>query len=482
MSATPKLDPRRWKALLFIALAQLMIVLDATVVNIAMPSAQLDLGMSDNDRQWIITAYTLAFGGLLLLGGRVADLAGRKRALIAGLAGFAVASAIGGAAVNGEMLVAARALQGAFGALLAPSALALVTVTFTEPGERAKAFGIYSAVAGSGGAIGLLLGGALTQYLSWRWALYLSVPVAIIAGAGSMAMVCEPAQGRVSGGLDIPGALLSAAGLVLLVTAFASTESGGWTADGTAGLLIAALVLLAAFLLVEAKVRAPLLPLRVIAERNRGGVYLALLLAVISMFGLYLFLTYYLQIVKGFNPVVTGLAFLPMVVGLVIGSTQIAGRLLPRLAPRLLMGWGLAVAAVGMLLLTRLRVDSGYASLVMPAVSLQGLGLGPAFVPAISLATAGVEPSDAGVASAMVTAVQQVGGAIGTVMLNVIAAGASTDYVNARPASAMTPRMLEVLQRQAMVHGFTRAIWWTVAALVLATVITFIFVNGGINV
>lgn len=478
MPATPEPDPRRWTALFFIALGQLMIVLDVTVVNIAMPSAQFDLGMSDGDRQWIITAYTLAFGGLLLAGGRVADLVGRKRTFVVGLLGFAVASALGGAAVNGEMLIAARALQGVFGALIAPSALALVTVTFTEATERAKAFGIYSAIAGSGGAIGLILGGVLTEYLNWRWALYLSIPVALVAGAGALAVVPERAEARGRDRLDLPGVLLVTMGLVLLVSAFARAESDGWTAGSTVGGFVAAAVLLAAFIVVEGRVKAPLLPLRVVVDRNRGGVYLALLLAVISLFGLYLFLTYYLQVVKGFSPVLTGLAFLPMVVALVIGSTQIAGRL-PRVAPRLLMSWGFGVAALGMLLLTRLQVDSGYTTLVLPVEILVGLGMGTAMVPAMSLATMGIEPHDTGVASAMVTAVQQVGGAIGTVMLNTIAAGSTTAYVSAHLSSAAsTSEQAHALELQGMVHGFASATWWTVGVLILATVITAFLVDG----
>ncbi len=474
-----QLDPRRWRALVFIALAQLMVVLDATIVNIALPSAQADLGISDGNRQWVITAYTLAFGGLLLFGGRIADLVGRKRTFLIGLIGFAGASALGGAAVNTGMLLGARALQGAFGAVLAPSALSLLAVTFTEARERAKAFGIYGAIAGGGGAIGLLLGGVLTEYLDWRWALYVNVPIAVIAAVGAIGVVREPAGARNPNRLDVPGVVLATAGLVSLVYGFTRAESDGWSAGITVGLFVAAVVLLAAFTAVEAKVKAPLLPLRVVTERSRGGVYLSLGLAVIGMFGLFLFLTYYLQVVKGYTPVTTGLAFLPMVVGMITGSTQIGARLMTRVPPRLLMGPGFLLAAGGMLILTRLQVDSGYASLVLPAELMLGLGMGSAFMPAMSLATYGVEPRDAGVASAMVNTSQQVGGSIGTALLNTIAASATTAYGVAHAAAARSPRQLAVLKLQAMVHGYTSAIWWAVGILALASLIAFTVINGG---
>src|SRR4051794_23828559 len=391
-------DANRWKALTFIALAQLMVVLDATIVNIALPSAQQDLGISDGNRQWVITAYALAFGGLLLFGGRIADLWGRKRTFVAGLIGFAAASALGGAATNEATMLGARALQGAFGALLAPAALSLLAVMFTEPKERAKAFGIYGAIAGGGGAVGFILGGVLTEYMNWRWTFFVNIPFAVIAAAGAYFVIREPAGSRNRSPLDIPGVALSILGLVTLVYAFTRAESDGWGDSTTVGLFVAAAVLLAAFVFTESKVRAPLLPLRVITERNRGGVYLSLGLAIIAMFGLFLFLTYYLQIVKGYSPVKTGFAFLPMIGGMMTGSTQIGARLMTRVPARLLMGPGFLVAALGMLLLTQLEIGSSYAALLLPAMLLLGLGMGSAFMPAMSLATLGVEPRDSGVA------------------------------------------------------------------------------------
>ncbi|MEU2075557.1 MFS transporter [Streptomyces sp. NPDC013489] len=472
-------DPGRWKALVFIALAQLMVVLDATIVNIALPSAQQDLGISDGNRQWVITAYALAFGGLLLFGGRIADLWGRKRTFVVGLIGFALASALGGAATGEAMMLGARALQGAFGALLAPAALSLLAVTFTDAKERAKAFGIYGAIAGGGGAVGLILGGFLTEYLNWRWTFFVNIPFAIVAAVGAYLVIREPAGSRNRSTLDIPGVILSTLGLVALVYGFTRAESEGWSDAGTIGMFVGSAVLLAAFVLTEAKVKSPLLPLRVLTDRNRGGVYLSLGLAVISMFGLFLFLTYYLQVVKGYSPVMTGFAFLPMIAGMIIGSTQIGTRLMTRVPPRLLMAPGFLTAGIGMLLLTQLEIGTSYAGLILPAQLLLGLGMGTAFMPAMSLATHGVDPRDAGVASAMVNTSQQVGGAIGTALLNTIAASATTAYLTDNAAGATTSAAQKLLQLQGMVEGYTAAIWWAVGILVASAVIAFTLINTG---
>ncbi|MEU1350397.1 MFS transporter [Streptomyces sp. NPDC005795] len=472
-------DPKRWKALIFIALAQLMVVLDATIVNIALPSAQQDLGVSDGNRQWVITAYALAFGGLLLFGGRIADLWGRKRAFLVGLTGFATASVLGGAAQGEAMMLGARALQGAFGALLAPAALSLLAVTFTEARERAKAFGIYGAIAGGGGAVGFILGGTLTEYLNWRWTFFVNVPFAIVAALGAYFVIREPAGGRNRSPLDIPGVVLSSLGLVSLVYGFTHAESAGWSDAWTIGMFVASAVLLGAFLVTEANVKAPLLPLRVPADRNRGGVYLSLGLAVIAMFGTFLFLTYYLQVVQGYSPIRTGLAFLPMVAGMITGSTQIGARLMTRVPPRLLMGPGFMAAAAGMLFLTRMDIGSSYAGVVLPGLLLLGLGMGTAFMPAMSLATHGVEPRDAGVASAMVNTSQQVGGAIGTALLNTVAASATTAYLTAHAAGATTPAAQKLLRAQAMVDGYSSATWWAVGILVLAAGIALTMIKAG---
>ncbi|MEU7066625.1 MFS transporter [Streptomyces sp. NPDC046161] len=481
-AATPPsaADPSRWKALVFIALAQLMVVLDATIVNIALPSAQTDLGISDGNRQWVITAYALAFGGLLLFGGRIADKWGRKKTFITGLAGFALASALGGAATGEAMMLGARALQGAFGALLAPAALSLLAVMFTDAKERAKAFGIYGAIAGGGGAVGLILGGFLTEYLNWRWTFFVNIPFAIIAAAGAWLVIREPAGGRNRARLDVPGVILSTLGLVALVYGFTRAESAGWSDALTVAMFVSSAVLLSGFVLVERKVNAPLLPMRVLLDRNRGGVYLSLGLAVIAMFGLFLFLTYYLQVVKGFSPVKTGFAFLPMIAGMITGSTQIGARLMTRVPPRLLMGPGFLLAATGMLLLTQLEVGSSYPALILPAQLLLGLGMGSAFMPAMSLATHGVNPADAGVASAMVNTSQQVGGAIGTALLNTIAASATAAYLTDHAVQAAAGgAAAKLIQAQAMVEGYSSAIWWAVGILVTSSLIAFTLINTG---
>jgi EmrB/QacA subfamily drug resistance transporter len=466
--------PRRWIALVFIALAQLMVVLDATIVNIALPSAQRALHISDANRQWMITAYTLAFGGLLLFGGRVGDLIGRKRAFLVGLVGFAGASALGGAAANEGMLLGARALQGAFGALLAPSALSLLAVTFTVPKERAKAFGIYGAIAGGGAAIGLIVGGLLTEYLNWRWALYVNVPVAAVGLAGGLAFVHDPVPARARPRLDLPGVVLVTAGLVALVYGFTRAESDGWGDRGVVALFVAAGVLLTAFVVVEALSASPLLPLRIILQRDRGGAYLAVGLSVIAMFGLFLFMTYYLQTVKRYSPVQTGLAFLPLTAGMITGSTQISARLMNHVPARLLMVPGLLVAAAGIVLLTRLQVGSAYATLVLPAQVLLGIGLGAAFMPAMNLATTGVDPHDAGVASAMVNTSQQVGGSLGTALLNTIGATATTSYIAAHAQGPPSP----ALAAEGLVHGFTVALWWAVGVIGLAVLAVAVLISG----
>src|SRR5437899_7481208 len=336
----------RWTALAFIAVAQLMIALDATIVSIALPSAQAALGASDADRQWVVTAYTLSFGGLLLLGGRIADFAGRKRAFLLGLAGFAVASMIGGAAPSFAVLVAARALQGAFAALLAPTALSLLAVTFTQPRERATAFAVYGSIAGSGAAIGMLLGGALTQYLSWRWCLYVNLPIALIAAVGGWRVLAR-SESRPRPSFDLPGALLVTGALAALVYACTNVVTSGWSSPNVTGFLVASAVMLVLFVLRESSTSNPLLPLRILADRNRSGAYVTVGLGLAGMFGAFLFLTYYLQVVLRFPPLQAGLAFLPITLASQAGSWLIARQLMPRVAPRLLMVPPTPVATAG---------------------------------------------------------------------------------------------------------------------------------------
>jgi EmrB/QacA subfamily drug resistance transporter len=454
MSSGPA-DPRRWSALAIIALAQLMIALDATIVSIALPSAQAALGASDANRQWVITAYTLAFGGLLLLGGRIADFIGRKRTFLLGLGGFAAASVIGGAAPTFEVLVAARALQGAFAAVLAPTALSLLAVTFTQPRERATAFAVYGSIAGSGAALGFLLGGALTQYFAWRWCLYVNLPIALIAAAGGWMVLPRSApQARVQ--FDIPGVILATAGLVALVYACTQAVTVGLTSNTALALLVASAVLLALFVVREARTPNPLLPLRIVLDRNRGGAYVTVALAIAGMFGAFLFLTYYLQVVLHYTPLQAGLAFLPMTLASQAGSWLIASRLMPHVPPRALMAPGALVAAAGMALLSQLQVDSGFLTLVLPAEILLGLGISCVMVPAFSTATQRVDQREAGVASAMVNTAQQIGGSLGTALLNTAAISATAGYL---AVHTLAPRAA------GLVYGFSVATTWGVVIL-----------------
>ncbi|MET8228137.1 MFS transporter [Streptomyces sp. NPDC005301] len=456
-----------------IALAQLMVVLDATIVNIALPSAQSDLHISDGDRQWVVTAYTLAFGGLLLLGGRIADLVGRKRTFVIGLIGFAAASALGGAATGSAMLFGARALQGAFAALLAPSALSLLTTTFTDPKERGKAFGIYGALAGSGSAIGFIAGGLLTEYLDWRWCLYVNIPIAVLAVVGAFALLHDR-PGRAGARLDVPGAVLGCGGLVAIVYGFSEAQPRGWTDPLVLGLFAAGIALLVAFVWWQARAPQPLLPLHIVKDRNRAGCFLTMGLAVIGLFGLFLFLTYYLQGVLGYSPVKAGLSFLPLTAAIIVGSTQISARLMNRLAPRMLMVPGMVLASAGMVLLTRLEVGSSYASHLLPAMLLMGLGMGLTFMPVFATATAGVAPHDAGVTSATVNTAQQVGGSIGTALLNTIATTSSAAYITAH---LRDPSRKELVTQEGIVHGYTVAIWWAAGIMLLAGLIAGLMVT-----
>jgi MFS family permease len=402
--AEPHVNPhhaRRWLILGVIAVAQLMVVLDATIVNIALPSAQDALGFSDGASQWIVTSYALAFGSLLLLGGRIGDLFGRKRVFVVGLLGFAGASVLGGLAENFTVLVAARALQGVFGALLAPGALSLLTTTFTEPGERAKAFGVFGAVAVGGAAIGLLLGGILTEYLSWRWCLYVNLLIAIPAALAAQALLHNEVPAT-KAKLDLPGTVTASTGLFAIVYGFSNAHTDSWTAPLTLTMLVAGVLLLVAFVAIQQRSSSPLLPLRVVLDRDRGGSFLAMVLA----------------------------------------------------------GAGMVTAAVGLVSLTGVGVDTAYASHVLPGLLIMGAGMGLVFSSAMATATFGVDPQDAGVASAMVNTMQQVGGSIGTALLSTIAASATTGALAGQAPS-------QELVSAAAVHGYTTAFWW--AAAIFAT-------------
>ncbi|MEU2777226.1 MFS transporter, partial [Streptomyces sp. NPDC007162] len=365
----------RWWVLVVIGMAQLMVMLDATVVNIALPEAQQDLGFSDGSRQWVITGYALAFGSLLLLGGRLGDLLGRRTLFVIGLAGFGAASVVGGSAGSFEILVAARVAQGLFAALLAPAALSLLSVTFTEPSERAKAFGIFSALGGAGGAVGLLVGGMLTEWASWRWVMYVNVVFAVPALIGALLLLAKPAITK-KPKLDIPGILVVSAALFAVVYGFAHVESTSWTDPVALGSMITGAVLLAVFVWLETRVAHPLLPLRVVLDRTRGGSFMAVFVIGMGMFSIFLFLTYYFAASLGYSPIKTGLVYLPMVAAVVASSTTMPVLVLPRVGPKIVITAGFLVAAVGMAMLTQIELDSTYAAHIMPGMILMGLGIG----------------------------------------------------------------------------------------------------------
>jgi EmrB/QacA subfamily drug resistance transporter len=475
--ATPALDPNRWKALGVIAIAQLMVVLDASIVNLALPSAKHALHISDANQQWMVTAYTLTFGGLLLLGGRIADYAGRKRMFIIGLIGFAGASALGGIAPSSGFLFAARALQGGFAAMLAPAALSLLTVTFHEPKERAKAFGVYGAISGGGAAIGLLLGGFLTEYLSWRWCLLVNVPIALVAVVAAIPIVKESkATGNTS--YDIPGAITATGGLVALVYAFTKaaphgvTDVAHWTEGSVLAWFAAAIVLLVAFFVIEVRSENPLLPMRVLLERNRGGSYLASLIVGIGLFSMFLFLGLYLQVVLRYSPIRAGFAFLPFSIGIIL-TAGVAANLLPKVGPRPLMVPGLTFGAIGLLLLSRVTPTSSYWLHIFPSMVIMSVGMALSFIPMASTSLHGVGARDAGVASALINTSQQVGGSLGTALLNTVATTAATGYI------AANGHLGALAVPAGLTHGYTRAFMVSAGFLLLAAIVVLVLIRVG---
>jgi EmrB/QacA subfamily drug resistance transporter len=445
-------ESNRWAVLALLGVAQLMVVLDATIVNIALPSAQRALHFSTDSRQWVITAYALSFGSLLLVGGKLGDLFGRKWTFIGGLIGFSVASAIGGLAQSFGMLVGARALQGAFGALLAPSALGLLTVTFQGSADRAKAFGIFSAIAGGGASFGLLLGGALTQAISWRWCLYVNLAIAVPTAIMALRLLHtsrRPERPRV----DLPGVVMASSGLFALVYGFSNAETKSWSDPLTIVALSASVILLTGFVALERRVSSPLLPLHIVWDRARGGAYASIALAGSAVFAVFLFLTYYMQENLGFSPLKTGLGFLPMTAMIVVTATTVQTRVLHRTGAKPLVVGGMTIGLVAMILLTRLTPHGAYEAQVLPGLLLTGLAMGCIFAPAFSTATLGVKSTDAGIASAMVNTSQQVGGSVGTALLSTIFATATASYV-AGHAKVST------LTSAASIHGYTTAFEW----------------------
>jgi len=459
-ATTPRTD-HRWAALGVIALAQLMVALDATIVNVALPTAQRALGFDDAHRSYVVTAYTLSFAGLLLLGGKISDRIGRRRALTIGLVGFALSSALAGAAPSFEVLVLGRALQGASAAFLAPAALALIASTFTEPRERGRAFGVFGAVASSGAVVGLLLGGVLTEYAGWRWCLYVNVAVALVVLTIGRRVL--PADEGFPVPVDVVSGVLATAGLAGLVLGAGEAAAHGWASGRVLlpGLLGVGLV--AAFLLRQRTLAAPLLPLSILRDRGRATAYAATAISVVGIFGMFLMLTYHFQVVLGYSPVRTGLAFLPMSLAVAGSSYGIASRLMDRVAARALVAPGLLVAAAGLGLLTQLTPTSGYLTVILPAEVLVGLGIGCVFTPSIGVATSGVDPRQIGVAAATANTAMQIGSSVGTAVLNTVAVGATRDFVG-------TPT-------QALVHGFATATGGAALALLAGAVLVVAFLR-----
>ena len=469
-AAAPPTTDRRWLALVVIALAQLMTALDATIVNIALPTAQHALDFTDSARQWVVTAYTLSFAGLLLLGGRIADVVGRRRAFQVGLSGFALASLIAGLAPNLGVLIAGRAMQGGFAALISPTALSLLAVTFTDAKERAKAFGVFGAVASSGAAVGLLLGGVLTQYADWRWCLF--VNVAIASGVLVASRVALPDPPRLHAArVEVVSAVLATAGLAAVVFGCSQAAPHGWSSLIVLGSLAGGAAAVGAFLLRQRMIASPLLPLRILADRNRAGAYLAAATAVVGVFGMFLMLTYYLQTVRGYSPVHAGVAVLPLTVANSLSGYQLGSRLLPRVAPRVLIAGGLLLAAAGLAVLAQLDVRSTFLTSVLPAEVLIGTGMGALFPPAFSLAIHGVTQRDAGVASAVINTASQVGSSVGTALLNTLAVSATAGYVAAHTPSP-------AVHIAALVHGYARATGWSAVLLVAAGAVAFALINA----
>lgn len=474
--APADLGRRRWGVLAIIAIAQLMVVLDLTVMNIALPSAQRALHFSTADRQWVVTAYALSFGSLLLLGGRLGDLLGRKVAFLTGLVGFAGVSAVGGASVNFAMLITARACQGAFAALLVPSALSLLTTTFTNPADRGKAFGVYGSVATAGGAVGLLVGGALTEYLSWRFTLYVNLIFAGVAFIGGVRLLTR--QARSTTHVDVPGVVLSCAGLFCLVYGFSNAASHSWHAYSTWGFLVGGAGLLVLFAIWIARAARPLIPPRLVLDRNRSAAYLSMFVGALCTFATLLFLTYYMQRTLDYSPVLTGVAFLPISAGLVGAGNLATIVLMPRFGPKPIVTTGFVLAAGAMAWLAQLGAHTSYASGVLGPIIIVGTGLGLAIAPSINSGTFGVAPQDAGVASATLTVGQQLGASVGTSLLNTIFASAVASSLIALQHSA-SGASAGVLESLATAHGYDSAFTWAwVIAAGTAVVLGLLFRPG----
>jgi len=454
-------------ALAVISGAQLMIVLDATVVNVAIPTIHHALHFSLTNLEWLITAYSLTFGGLLLFGGRTGDLYGKRRMFMIGITIFAVSSLLGGLAMNDVWLIITRGLQGIGGAIAAPTALSLIATNFAEGPERNRAMGVYAAMSGGGGAIGLLLGGILTSYVSWRWIFFVNVPIAAVVLFLTPRALNESQS--TSGHLDVPGAITVTAGMLSLVYGLSNASSHSWGSTSTIVSLVAAVVLLTAFGLIERRSKEPLMPLSIFKNRNRSGSFAMMLCIGIALFSMFYFLTQYLQNILGWSPIRTGVGFLPMTAGIIV-SAALASRYVGTLGIRIPLLVGPAAATIGMLWITRLTVTSTYPDVLGPLIVI-ALGMGFSFVPLTLVAVSGVEPNEAGLASALLNTMQQVGGALGLAVLATVAIDATkSEYKTLNHSTS-------VAKNVATTHGYTTAFFVAAGISFLGFLISLIFIR-----
>ncbi len=430
----------RWIVLVLICLAQFMVVLDATIVNVALPSIQQDLHLTEGSLQWIVNAYTLVFGGFLLLGGRAGDLLGRKRLFLLGLVVFTGASLLDGLASSEGMLIAARSVQGLGAALISPAALSIISTTFEEGAERARALGVWAAIAIGGSAVGLILGGVLTQYFSWPWIFFVNVPVGIAAFLLSLRLVPESRDELGHRSYDIAGAITVTGGMMSLVYAIVDAQSAGWGSTKTIGFFALAVVLLASFVAIELRAKAPLVRLSVFRIRSLLTANVAMFLAMSGMFAMFFFNTLYIQRVLGYGPLKAGLAFLPFTAGVMI-SAGIASQFAPRIGVRPVAAAGMLLSIAGLLFLTMLPTHGSYAVDVLPSILLSSLGMGAVFMPLTLIATTGLADEDQGLASGLFNTSQQIGGALGLAVLSTLAASKTSSAAarrRTRSSSAST--------------------------------------------
>ncbi|MER8044167.1 MFS transporter [Streptomyces sp. NPDC094032] len=466
-------------ALVVIASAQLMVVLDGTITNIALPSLKEDLDISASGLAWVVNSYVLAFGGLLLLGGKTGDLFGRRKVFRIGIAVFTLASLLGGFATSSELLIAARVLQGVGAAVAAPTALSLIATTFPEGAPRNKAMGVYAAMSGVGATVGLLLGGLLTEYLDWRWVFFVNVPIGLAVLFGTKVL----AEGeRVRGRLDVPGAVTGTAGLVSLVYAITRGGEHGWTEGGTLAFFGTAAVLLVVFVVLQTKVSAPMLPLRLLADRNRAGSYATMLFIGAGMFAMFYFLSLFMQQVLGYNAMRTGLAYIPFSIGMGM-ATGMGSKLVAKFAPRALTVPGLVLAAAGMLWLGSLTPDSSYWAHLMPAMFITAVGLGTSFLPVTLGAVSGVGHEDAGIASALLNTAQQIGGAIGLAVLATVSTAKADDtlaHADGAYYQALATGDTSLLARaaSALTEGYTAALVGSAVLMIAGIVVVGLAVNA----